>query len=275
MSARARHGSLSPPPAPAPLRTSPSPPVPKYFLLRADLERQIREGRFAPGSFLPPERVLLQHYGVSRTTLHEALRPLLLEGTLVSVRGKGIKVAQPMIRQAGDILMSFSDVLRAQGLQPGITGVRVRTGRASREVETALHLPEGALVARVERVRTANGRPVNFSVSYLPADDVPDLSAELLHTAGSLYHLLRTRYEIHIVRAQDEMWARRATSREAKLLTIRVGDPVLVLRRVSSLYNGRPVEYALSVIRSDIYRYIVTLATLRGSPEGPFGGTTA
>jgi len=75
-------------------------PIPKNYQLRAELEPQIAEGQPSPGAFLPPERVLLQLYGVSRTTLREALRPLLLEGTLVSVRGKGIMVAQPAIRQA-------------------------------------------------------------------------------------------------------------------------------------------------------------------------------
>src|SRR3989475_10053251 len=98
-----------------------APPIPKYYQLRAELERQITGGHLAPGAFLPPERVLLQQYGVSRTTLREALRPLLHEGTLLSVRGQGIMVAKPAIRQAGDVLMSFSDVLRTHRLQPGMT----------------------------------------------------------------------------------------------------------------------------------------------------------
>lgn len=248
-----------------------APPIPKYYQLRAELERQIAEGQLSPGAFLPPERVLLQQYGVSRTTLREALRPLLLEGTLLSVRGKGILVAQPAIRQAGDILMSFSDVLRAGGLQPGIGDVHVTVGPCSHEVGTALQLTPTAQVVRVERVRTGDGRPVNFSVSYLPADDVPGLTADLLEASGSLYLLLKTRYEIHIARAQDEMFARRASRREARLLGVRPGDPVLILRRVCVLPGGRPIEYALSVIRSDIYRYVVRLTPPRQASQGLTG----
>jgi len=246
-----------------------NPPIPRYYQVRAELERQIAEGAFPPGGFLPPERILLQQYGVSRTTLREALRPLLLEGTLVSIRGKGIMVAPRAIRQAGDILMSFSNVLRSQGLQPGIAAVRVKVGPPSRDVSAALQLPSDARVMRVERVRTANGRPVNFSVSYLPADDVPGLTADMVQESGSLYLLLRTRYEIHIAQAQDEMWARRASRREAGLLGVQPEDPVLVLRRVCVLHNGRPIEYALSVIRSDIYRYVVNLAPPRPAAGAP------
>ena len=244
-----------------------APPIPKYYQLRAELERQIGGGQLAPGAFLPPERVLLQQYGVSRTTLREALRPLLHEGTLLSVRGKGIMVAKPAIRQAGDVLMSFSDVLRSQRLQPGMGDVRVSVGRCSLEVGAALQLPPDAQVVRIERVRTGDGHPVNFSISYIPAGDVPGFTAELLETSGSLYALLRTRYEIHIARAQDEMFARRATEREAKLLGVRPGDPVLVMNRVCVLSSGRPIEYALSVIRSDIYRYVVRLTPPRPVPS--------
>jgi GntR family transcriptional regulator len=211
--------------------------------------------------------VLLQQHGVSRTTLREALRPLLHDGTLLSVRGKGIVVAKPAIRQAGDVLMSFSDVLRSQRLQPGISEVRVTVGRCTLEIGAALQLPPDAQVVRVERVRTGDGQPVNFSISYIPAGDVPGFTAELLTAFGSLYALLGTRYEIHIAKAQDEMFARRASEREAKLLGVRPGDPVLVMNRVCVLGSGRPIEYALSVIRSDIYRYVVRLTPPRPAAQ--------
>ncbi len=168
-------------------------------------------------------------------------------------------VAKPAIRQAGDVLMSFSDVLRSQGLQPGIRDVHVTVDRCSREVGAALRLPPDTQVVCVERVRTGDGQPVNFSISYIPASDVQGFTAELLVESGSLYALLRTRYELHIARAQDEMFARRAGTREARLLGLRPGDPVLVMSRVCVLTSGRPIEYALSVIRSDIYRYVVRL----------------
>ena len=55
------------------------------------------------------------------------------------------------------------------------------------------------------------------------------------------------------------MFARRASAREARLLGLRQGTPVLVMSRVCALSSGRPIEYAMSVIRSDIYRYVVRL----------------
>jgi len=167
--------------------------------------------------------------------------------------------------------MSFSDVLRAQGLQPGIGDLRVTVGPCSREVSAALQSPS-CRAGGPRGTRTHRKRPARqFQFSYLPAEDVPGLSAELLQASGSLYLLLKTRYEIHIAKAQDEMWARRASRREARLLGIGPGDPVLILRRVCVLSGSRPIEYALSVIRSDIYRYVVRLTPPRLASQGVIG----
>lgn len=245
---------------PRPVSAQPLSLVPKYHQVRADIERQIAAGTLAPGTLLPPERDLMRAYGVSRITLREALRPLLLQGTLVSVRGRGIMVAQPTIRQAGDVLVSFTDVLRSQGLEPGIGQVEITVEPAPPEVAAGLRLPPATPVARVARVRTAGGRPVNYSVSHLPASAVPGLEVARLAAVGSLYHLLRQDYGLEVARAEDEMWARGATRREAALLGIRARAPVLILRRLALLRNGEPIEHGISVIRSDIYRYGVRLA---------------
>jgi len=39
------------------------------------------------------------------------------------------------------------------------------------------------------------------------------------------------------------------------------------MNRVCVLSNGRPIEYALSVIRSDIYRYVVRLTPPRQAAQ--------
>jgi DNA-binding LacI/PurR family transcriptional regulator len=60
------------------------------------VERQIREllesGTYAPGDFLPPERLLSERFNVSRPTLRAALLPLLEGGLLVNHPGVGTRV---------------------------------------------------------------------------------------------------------------------------------------------------------------------------------------
>ena len=59
------------------------------------LSAMIESGDFPPGSYLPPERELAEQFGVSRTSVREALIALEVSG-LVSVRvGDGVKVRHP------------------------------------------------------------------------------------------------------------------------------------------------------------------------------------
>src|SRR2546421_4807243 len=53
------------------------------------LEDAIMDGRLGPGDRLPPERELADVFGVSRTSLREALRALESIGVLEAKRGQG------------------------------------------------------------------------------------------------------------------------------------------------------------------------------------------
>ncbi|MDR8729167.1 FadR/GntR family transcriptional regulator [Burkholderia pseudomultivorans] len=66
-----------------------------YQQIADKLGALIESGDFPPGSYLPPERELAEQFGVSRTSVREALIALEVSGR-VSVRvGDGVKVRQP------------------------------------------------------------------------------------------------------------------------------------------------------------------------------------
>ena len=60
---------------------------PAYELVVECIRRAIHIGTYIPGDKLPPERLLAEHLGVSRTTLREAVRVLASEGYVESRRG--------------------------------------------------------------------------------------------------------------------------------------------------------------------------------------------
>jgi DNA-binding FadR family transcriptional regulator len=81
-------------------------------LIVAELRRLIvQEGK--PGDFLPPERLLIEKFGVSRPTLREALRVLEAEGLVEIRRGirGGAMVRQPSIN---DMARVFGTYLQMQ-----------------------------------------------------------------------------------------------------------------------------------------------------------------
>jgi GntR family transcriptional repressor for pyruvate dehydrogenase complex len=60
---------------------------PAFRAIADDLAARCADGTLTPGSALPPELELARHYGVSRSTLREALRILSAQGLIVTRRG--------------------------------------------------------------------------------------------------------------------------------------------------------------------------------------------
>lgn len=93
-------------------------------MLADDIRMQLVSGELVPGQPLPPEKELLQIYGISRPTLREAVRILEAESLIETVRGPkgGIIARAPdpevVIRLVGVHLQligaSFADVYAAR-----------------------------------------------------------------------------------------------------------------------------------------------------------------
>jgi DNA-binding FadR family transcriptional regulator len=83
-------------------------------IVAGDLRQQIIEGGLQEGDPLPPEDQLMEHAGVARTTVREALRILESEG-LLSVRrgaGGGARIKGPSV---GNVARYIGLVLQSQG----------------------------------------------------------------------------------------------------------------------------------------------------------------
>lgn len=86
---------------------------PAYEQVAAQLREAILDGRFAPGDELPTERELCQQFGVSRTTVREALRALQAQGLAV-VAGATAPLRVPAAAElsAGPLRESLVHLLR-------------------------------------------------------------------------------------------------------------------------------------------------------------------
>lgn len=71
---------------------SPAGPTKLYQAIIGELEAEIRSGRFKPGERLPPERSLVERFGVSRLTVREAMIGMEIMGLVEARRGSGVYV---------------------------------------------------------------------------------------------------------------------------------------------------------------------------------------
>ncbi len=60
-------------------------PLPLYFQLQNKLLEKIKDGTYPQNKALPTEHELIQNYGVSRTTVRQAIDNLVKEGYIENV----------------------------------------------------------------------------------------------------------------------------------------------------------------------------------------------
>ena len=224
---------------------------PKYRLLRDALVALI--GGLPAGSILPTERELGERYGVSRATVRQALDRLEAEQRIYRHQGKGTFVARPKIDQMLE-LTSHTEHIRARGMDPTSRLIGVTRAVAEPDVAALLGLSEGAELLQIERVRLADSEPLAVELLSLDARRF-DGVAIALGESNSLYEVLRARYGVELASAEETIEAIVAPEREADLLGIASGAPVLLLCRQTFDASGRPIEFVRSLYRADRFRF--------------------
>jgi GntR family transcriptional regulator len=99
---------------------------------------------------------------------------------------------------------------------------------------------------------------MSTDVSHLPARRFPGLRRNLDRYA-SLYEALATAYGIQLAEAIETIETVLADPKEARLLGVDVGLPLLLLSRQAFDVSGTPVEWAQSRYRGDRYKLVTRL----------------
>lgn len=234
-------------------------PIPMYYQIMELLRRKIRDGEFAVGAALPPERELAEIFRVSRMTVRQAITALANEGVLIRRQGVGTFVAPPKIEQVLSKLTSFTEDMQQRGLHPSAKLLHFEHRAAEEKQAALLGVPEGEPLLVIERLRLADDLPMAIERTHLLVRLFPHLHREEVEH-DSLYALLEKRYAIRIDRATESLEATVADAAEAALLEIDAGNPVLRRTRVTYDERQQPFELATSVYRADRYKFVIELS---------------
>ena len=162
-------------------------------IAQEELRQAITGGTFQPGSQLPTEAELCEMLGVSRTVVREALRVLENDGLVARRHGIGTFVRNLPIIKNLNFNFGITEMIESAGLKPGTSNLTFRKEAADEEKSKQLGVPVGTSLITFERVRTANGRPVVYSLDTMTEAlfQKANFDPELLLTE-SIYNILQT-----------------------------------------------------------------------------------
>lgn len=229
---------------------------PRYARLRKRIEEGIETGLLKSASPLPAEREIASLTGLSRVTVRRAMQDLVDRGIVVQRQGSGSFVADdsPRVEQSLSRLTSFTEDMKRRGFASESKWLGRGIHMPSPEEVMALALSAGDSVARIERLRHANGKPMAIERASLPVDILPNP----LLVETSLYEILE-RDGNRPVRALQRISAINLDDDDADLLNVEPGDAGLRIVRTAFLPNHRVVEFTRSIYRGDAYDFVAEL----------------
>lgn len=233
-------------------------PIPLYYQLKEIIKKQIELKELKPRDCLPSEREYSERYGISRMTVRQAITELVNEGLLYRQQGKGTYVAEPKIEQGLMQLTSFTEDMLRRGFQPSARLLSIQQRPTDEKVSSALNLAESDEIIAIKRLRLADGEPMALETCHLSYTAFAEIMQEDLENR-SLYQFLEKRFNLKLVKATQIIEPGIARADVAKLLHIRVGDPILILERTTFDQFDNPVEFVSSLYRGDRYKFFVEL----------------
>ena len=229
---------------------------PRYAQLYRHLAAALKSGVIEDNAQLPPERDLAELADVSRVTVRKAVAKLVEDGVLEQRRGAGtfVRPHPPRMEHSLSALLSFTEYMRQRGKTSTSQILRRGLFLPMPDEQMALGLAGADPVARVDRLRSADGMPMALEWSSLPQDILPD--PERVET--SLYDVLRAQGNAP-TRAVQRITAVNLAATEAKLMNLPEGAAALRIDRTAYLPTGRPIELTRGLYRSDIYDFVAEL----------------
>ena len=229
---------------------------PLYEQIGRSLRAAIASEHFPAHAALPTERALADGFGVSRITIRKALGQLEKEGLLLRRQGAGTFVApgSSRIEKSLSRITSFSEDMRARGLQPSSAWIAKAAGIVTPEEALALGLSPGSGIYRLTRIRSADGLPMALESSVLPASCLPAIE----NIGASLYEAL----DKHGNRPWKALQRLRAVSLDearAAQLGVVPGAPALLIERRSFARSGAPIEVTTAYYRGDAYDFLTEI----------------
>ncbi len=234
--------------------------VPIHTQLSSIIREMIESGELKEGDSIIPERELCSIQNVSRMTVNKAISNLVSEGLLYRVQGKGTFVSKHKKKYQFSNVKGFTDVMKEKG-------INIKTDILSFEIELPSELIKRKLginndlinIYKIVRLRYTDGEQFAIETVYLSEATCKGFTRDMIDN-NSLYKILKDTYNHKITKATQTIEPIVLCEEESKLLEAEEGSLALKIQRNSYDIQGEPIEYTISIFRSDKFQYELILS---------------
>jgi GntR family transcriptional regulator len=218
-----------------------------------EIRQRIESGEFKPGEPLPSVSELQEKLNANEDEVRKAISDLVYEGMLERVRPEPSDQVRVPGYQLWGILTGIHSITREarkRGMEPGVEILSFETVPVWPSVAKRLELSPDEEVVIMERLRTADGEPVAIEASYYPARYYPGITKEMFESGGagqSSFKVMEEKFGLKSKRAADELTVVALEKREAELLGLEEGTPVLLRFRTTYSDKGIPIKASRAV----------------------------
>ncbi|MFA6310115.1 MAG: GntR family transcriptional regulator [Sterolibacterium sp.] len=229
--------------------------APLYKKVKHKLIEAIRHGEWKPGDVVPSEKKLCERFGVSMGTIRKTVDELSAEGFLIRQQGRGTFVAT---HNQDRYLFAFFHVVRQDGYKefPKVELVEFEKTKADAYAAAMLRVEAGSRLFRFVNKLELGGAPVVIDEILLPEHLFPGLTEKKLRARpATLYQFYQEDFGVTVVRTLERLRAVNADAFKARLLGVKVGDPLLQVIRTTLSFKDQPVELRHSYVITHEYEY--------------------
>lgn len=241
----------------------------RYAQLAESLLERINSGSYPVGSLMPTEFDLCRQFGVSRTTVREAIRHLTDLGLVSRKAGVGTQVRaryrSPRYVHAIESISDIFQYTQASSLPKLLASEEIE---ASEDDVRLLSCAPGQRWTRFETLRSFAGKgvPMVHSVAYVQ----PAHAGIVKLVAGRrepIYTLLDKEYGEPVLEVQQEFRAIQIRAPMARILKVKPGSAGLYVIRHYLGSGERLLLVTLSAYPSDRFSYAMRLRYNRQSKK--------
>jgi len=217
---------------------------PRYSEVADQIRLQIMTGRYAVGSLLPSETDLRLEYSVSRHTIRDATRQLVVAGLVLPEHGRGVRVVSDKSAAQINVVFGSMEGIERYGRLTHLVDAHYRMIEASETLARDMRCGLGAQLLHIQSFREPRDLMTTagtaWNETYL-LGKFASIADEVQTWSGAVYSLIEQRFGERVVSIRQEVTALNLKARVAQKLRVRPGVAGLQVKRTYINADGQPL----------------------------------